>query len=58
MSHAGWSPRARSLRNRSSFGFNYDVQTALESFGDNFVVDKLDITDASDVNKVDEWTTS
>lgn len=32
-----------------------DVRTVLKSFGDNFVVDKLDVTDASDVNKVDNW---
>jgi short-subunit dehydrogenase len=32
-----------------------DVRTVLTSFGDNFVVDKLDVTDASDVNKVDDW---
>jgi short-subunit dehydrogenase len=32
-----------------------DVRTVLKSFGDNFVVDKLDVTDASDVNKVDDW---
>jgi short-subunit dehydrogenase len=32
-----------------------DVRTILASLGDNFVVDKLDVTDASDVNKVDDW---
>ena len=32
-----------------------DARTVLKSFGDNFVVDKLDVTDASDVNKVDNW---
>jgi short-subunit dehydrogenase len=32
-----------------------DVRTVLASFGDNFVVDKLDVTDISDVNKVDDW---
>jgi short-subunit dehydrogenase len=32
-----------------------DVRTVLTSFGDNFVVDKLDVTEASDVNKVDDW---
>lgn len=32
-----------------------DVRTVLKSFGDNFVVDKLDVTDTSDVNKVDDW---
>lgn len=32
-----------------------DVRTVLTSFGDNFVVDKLDVTNATDVNKVDDW---
>jgi short-subunit dehydrogenase len=32
-----------------------DVRNALKSCGDNFAVDKLDITDANDVNKVDVW---
>jgi len=32
-----------------------DVRTVLTSFGDNFVVDKLDVTDATDVKKVDDW---
>jgi short-subunit dehydrogenase len=32
-----------------------DVRTALKSRGKNFVVDKLDVTEASDINKVDNW---
>lgn len=32
-----------------------DVRTVLRSFGENFVVDKLDVTEASDVDKVDNW---
>jgi short-subunit dehydrogenase len=32
-----------------------DVRKVLKSFGDNFVVDKLDVTEASDVSKVDDW---
>lgn len=32
-----------------------DVRTVLKSFGDDFVVDKLDVTETSDVNKVDDW---
>ncbi|HXY88039.1 MAG TPA: SDR family oxidoreductase [Candidatus Acidoferrales bacterium] len=32
-----------------------DVRTALRSFGENFVVDKLDVTEASDIDKVDNW---
>ena len=32
-----------------------DVRTALMSFGENFVVDKLDVTEASDIDKVDNW---
>jgi short-subunit dehydrogenase len=31
------------------------VRTALRSFGENFVVDKLDVTEASDIDKVDNW---
>ncbi|MGZ4906803.1 MAG: SDR family NAD(P)-dependent oxidoreductase [Halobacteriota archaeon] len=31
------------------------VRTALQSCNENFVVDKLDITDAHDVDKVDGW---
>ncbi len=32
-----------------------DVRTALRSCGESVVVDKLDITEASDVDKVDNW---
>jgi len=32
-----------------------DVRTVLKPFGDNFVVDKLDVTNAGDINKVDDW---
>lgn len=32
-----------------------DVRTALQSYGETFVVEKLDITEASDINKVDNW---
>ncbi len=32
-----------------------DVRTTLRSFGENFVVDKLDVTEASDIDKVDNW---
>lgn len=32
-----------------------DVRTVLRSFGENFVVDKLDVTEASDIDKVDNW---
>jgi len=31
------------------------VRTALQSCGENFVVDTLDITESSDINKVDNW---
>jgi len=31
------------------------VLTALQSRGENFVVDTLDITESSDINKVDNW---
>ena len=32
-----------------------DVRTTLQSCGENFVVDTLDITEARDINKVDDW---
>ncbi|MGA7076095.1 MAG: SDR family oxidoreductase [Halobacteriota archaeon] len=31
------------------------VRSVLTSFGENFVVDKLDVTEAKDINKVDAW---
>jgi short-subunit dehydrogenase len=32
-----------------------ELRSVLTSFGENFVVDKLDVTEANDINKVDEW---
>ena len=32
-----------------------ELRTVLTSFGENFVVEKLDVTAVTDVNKVDEW---
>lgn len=32
-----------------------DLRVVLEPYGENFVVEKLDITKASDINKTDEW---
>jgi short-subunit dehydrogenase len=32
-----------------------ELRSVLSSFGENFVVDKLDVTEADDINKVDEW---
>ena len=32
-----------------------ELRTILTSFGENFVVEKLDITKGDDINKVDEW---
>jgi short-subunit dehydrogenase len=32
-----------------------DVRSVLKSFGENFVVDKLDVTEPNDINKVDAW---
>lgn len=31
------------------------LRTVLTSFGENFVVDKLDVTEAENINKVDAW---
>jgi short-subunit dehydrogenase len=32
-----------------------ELRTVLTAFGQNFVVDKLDVTVVNDINKVDEW---
>lgn len=32
-----------------------ELRTVLASFGENFVVDKLDVTAMNDIDKVDEW---
>ena len=32
-----------------------ELRSVLKSFGDNFVVDKLDVTEANDIDKVDAW---
>jgi NAD(P)-dependent dehydrogenase (short-subunit alcohol dehydrogenase family) len=32
-----------------------ELRSVLKSFGENFLVDKLDVTEASDINKVDAW---
>jgi len=32
-----------------------DVRTALQSCGENFVIDTLDITESCDIDKVDNW---
>jgi len=32
-----------------------ELRTVLKSFGENFVVDKLDVTADNDINKVDAW---
>jgi short-subunit dehydrogenase len=32
-----------------------DLRTALQSCGENFVIDTLDITESSDIDKVDNW---
>ncbi len=32
-----------------------ELRSVLKSFGDNFLVGKLDVTEASDINKVDAW---
>lgn len=32
-----------------------DLRLVLKQYGENFVVEKLDITEANDINKTDEW---
>ena len=32
-----------------------ELRSVLKSFGDNFVVDKLDVTEAKDIDKVEAW---
>jgi short-subunit dehydrogenase len=32
-----------------------ELRSVLKSFGENFVVDKLDVTEAKDIDKVDAW---